>query len=141
MDDDARVAAKLQRDPLRARTLLEIPADHRRAREGKKLEAVVLGQRCGIRAAQGQHTQGFGGPPGVEDYPGELEGRNGRLRGRLLHNRAARGDCRSELVRREEQREVERGDSSYRADGEPLDHRLTALAARYRIEMQHLILK
>jgi hypothetical protein len=71
VDDDARVAAELQQDPLLAGTRLHGPADRRRPGEGQQLVARVGHQSIAGFAVHRQHTEGAAGKTGLLEQRGQ----------------------------------------------------------------------
>ena len=137
-DDGRGVRAELEHQPLQARLAGHHAAHRRRAGERDQRDAVVL--RQGLRDARraGQHAQ-RGGRPARRDRLGgqRQDGERGLLR-RLDDDRAAGADGRAELVRRDQQREVERRDGGDHADRLGDGEADAAVGAGHGVERQDL---
>ena len=120
VDDEGAVATQFEGDALEAGVGLDAPANLGAAGEGDDLEAFVAHQRLGLRAGHGQDGDGAVGETGFAGELGQAEGGERGLAGGLDDDAVAGGEGGAELVGGQQQREVERGDTQDRADGEAL---------------------
>jgi len=134
VDDHCGIAAQFQHDFLLAGLGLQIPADPGRAGEGKQLQPLVNREQVGAIPTCGQNREGAFRQIGLCQYLAHDDRAQRRLAGRLHHERTADGNRRCDLVRREIEREVERGNEAAGADGNAFPHAHIAFCPGRNVE-------
>ena len=136
VDDDRRVVAELEAHPLARGLGPDAPAHLGRAREGDERDIGVVHEgTADARAAARDDLQVCRGKSAfLDEHAREQDRRERRLHRGLEDDRAARGDCRTELVSHEVEREVEGRDRANDPDRHPQDKADLALARGGRFE-------
>ena len=138
VNDDRRVAAEFQGNPLAPDTTFQIPADGRTAGKREQLDALVLDERRGVARAARHHGDGFTGPTGLDQDASEFQRRHGRLSRGPDDDGIAGGQSRRHLVRHQIEREVERSDAGHRTERHVADVRFAPLQSRQPVERDDL---
>ena len=141
LDDDRRVVAQLEPDPLARRPGPDAPADVGRAGERDQGDVGVVDEGVADRAAAAGDDAAAarrGRPHSSMSSSARAMAENGVWLRRLEHDRAAGGDRRRQLVGDEVEREVERADRADHADRHPQREAELALARRGGVERDHL---
>ena len=137
IDDTGRVAAQLQRDLLLAGTCFQVPSDQSAGKRQQR-DAFVLDQLRGVLVGAGKNRERALRQVGFGEDLADQQGADRGLRGRLEHERAARGDRRRHLVRDQVQRKVERGDEAAQPDRNAPGHAAIAARALADTQLDHL---
>jgi hypothetical protein len=138
VDDAGGVAAEFEHDLFLAGPRFELPADRRRSGEAQHFQPRVGGEQVGAVAMAGQDRKGAPRQVGLrQDFTDQQRPHRGAAGG-LEHEWTAGGDGRSDFMRRQIQREVERRDEGAGPDGHPLDHAAIPAGARRDFEVQDL---
>ncbi len=115
----------------------DLLADRARAGERDDRQPRVVHELLGPVVGHRQHREHRRRQVRLGEQRPQVERRQRRRRGRFDHDRAAGRDRRTDLVRHQVQREVERGDAEDRPSREAPHDRHAALGGRVRVEPLH----
>ena len=121
VDDDARIASQFKNHFFLSRVVLDGPADGGAAREADELDALVGNQQSRIFVGEQKRVESAVRPSRLLDHFRQQHRGERRLRRGLEHHGTAGGNGRSDFVRNQVQREIERRDAGDRAERKTFD--------------------